>query len=118
MPASSPSTPPSTPPPAPFSAEAILATPPPPSETPPTSPQLAQQAACHEEHNLCIMGSPEQRRTPTVPVASTSTLATYGGQTYHHLPANLAAQLAALPPMPARPLSVSLNYLFLCAYTK
>jgi hypothetical protein len=105
MPATPPSTPPSTPPPALFSAGAILTTPPPPSATPLTSPQLAQQAARDEERNLRIMGSPEQRRTPTVPSIPTSTLATYGGRTYHHLPANLAAQLAALPPMPARPLS-------------
>jgi hypothetical protein len=111
MPATPPSTPPSTPPPASFPAGAILA-------TPPTSPQLAQQAARHEERNLRIMGSPEQRRTPAGP--STSAAAT--GPVYHHLPADLAAQLAALPPMPARPSrqstrpSVSLNYLLLCAY--
>jgi hypothetical protein len=162
MPATPPSTPPSTPPALSSATRAtILATPPPPaplplpSATPPTSPQLAQQAARHEEHNLHIMGSPEQRRTPTMPSASTASV-TFGGRTYHHLPANLAAQLAALPSIPTRPsrqstslaeppqiltsaqlaathasLSslypqpnirqptfVSLNCLFLCAYTK
>ena len=34
---------------------------------------------------------------PAPPVAPP----TYNGQIYHHLPANLAAQMAALPPMPA-----------------
>ena len=110
MPATPPSTPPSTPPPALSSATraTILATPalpapsPLPSATPPTSPQLAQQVAHHEERNLRIMGSPEQHRTPTVPSASTASV-TFGGRTYHHLPANLAAQLAALPSIPAQP---------------
>jgi hypothetical protein len=107
MPATPPSTPPSTPP---ALSSARAATPPPPSveATPPTSPQLAQQAARHEEHNLRIMGSPEQRRTPAIPSApGPSALATFGGQTYHHLPAHLAAQLAALPLMPARSLRQS-----------
>jgi hypothetical protein len=88
-----PATPPSTPPPSLPSVEV----------TPPTSPQLAQQAAHHEEHNLHTIGSPEQCRTPAIPSApGPSALATLDGQIYHHLPANLAAQLAALPPMPTR----------------
>ncbi|KAI9437115.1 hypothetical protein F5148DRAFT_1294337 [Russula earlei] len=72
------------------------------SGTPPTSPQQSQAAACQAEHASCTLGSPEQRRTP----ASTSTARQpvhFQGQVYNHLPANLAAQLAALRPMPAPP---------------
>jgi hypothetical protein len=73
------------------------------SNTPPTSPQQYQAAGRHAERASRTLGSPEQRRTP----ANTSTARrpiTFQGQTYHHLPADLAAQLAALPPMPAPPL--------------
>ena len=79
-------------------------TPPPPAEAPPspTSPQLHQQASHYQEHNQCIMGSPEQRRIPATFSNSTSTHhpSVFNGQAFHHLPAHLAAQLAALPPMP------------------
>jgi hypothetical protein len=115
-------TPPSTPPPPPTPPVPLTAV------TPPTSPQLAQEAACHQEHNLYTIGSPEQRRTPARPSAlPPPALPTFHGQTYHHLPADLAAQLAALPPLPSRhlqwptthpqtntmqPNPVSLNHLF------
>ncbi|KAI9512687.1 hypothetical protein F5148DRAFT_1145881 [Russula earlei] len=72
------------------------------SDTPPTSPQQSQAAARQAERASRTLGSPEQRRTP----ASTSTARQpvhFQGQVYNHLPANLAAQLAALQPMPAPP---------------
>jgi|SRR5712672_692736 len=94
---------------------------PPPSPLPPshflpsattslTSSQCHQQASCHQKHNQHVIGSPEQYRTPAIPSnisASTSVShsITFNGQVYNHLPANLAAQLAALPPIagPSRP---------------
>jgi hypothetical protein len=77
------------------------------SGTPPTSPQRHQQAARDQERAQHVMGSPEQRRTPAtssntaVPTSDTSTSAvsapvTFNGQTYHHLPPPLVAQLTAL----------------------
>jgi hypothetical protein len=95
-----PPNPPSTPPP--ISAEPESAAIPPSTppfalpSTPLTSPQLSQQAAHLEERNQRIIGSPEQRRIPTAPPQPV----VFNGQTYHHLPSNLAAQLAALPPIP------------------
>jgi hypothetical protein len=60
------------------------------------------------------MASPEQHRTPAGPSAASTSAAppppiaqassrgpiTYGQQTFHHLPTNLAAQLQNLAPMP------------------
>ena len=85
-----PSTPPSNPP--------SLPSTPPPLSTPLTSPQRSQQAARHQERNQRTMGSPEQRRTPTAPPFPMAPIPQ--GQRYTHLPPALAAQLAALPPMP------------------
>ena len=78
--------------------------------TPPTSPQRHQEAARHTERSARLMASPEQRRTPAgpsaasisapppPPVAETSTR-----EPYRHLPLNLAAQWAALPPLLSAP---------------
>jgi hypothetical protein len=73
--------------------------------TPPTSPQRDQAAGRHAEHLSRIMGSPEQRRTPAAPSSTLSAAAapslpsrepvTFQGQTYHHLPPELAAQIAS-----------------------
>ena len=41
--------------------------------------------------------------TPGVTTAAESTPISVGGKTYHHLPAHLAAQAAALPPLPIPP---------------
>jgi hypothetical protein len=97
-----PPNPPSTPPPVsakPESASIPPSTPPSalPS-TPLTSPQLSQQAARLEERNQCIIGSPEQRRVPSIP----SRPITFEGCTFHHLPADLAAQVVAAPVIPPR----------------
>jgi len=80
--------------------------PPPPagddiSVTPPTSPQRHQQATRNQECTLRQIGSPEQRRIPAVPPHPPAAApVTVHGQTYTHLPANLAAQAAAIPPHP------------------
>ena len=104
-----PATPPPPPPPLLPSAEVGPITPPPPSApplpsagvvvsgTPPTSPQRIQHAARHQERNQRLMGSPEQRRTPTAPAPLP--LPTFNRQIYSHLSADLAAQVAALPPL-------------------
>jgi len=84
--------------------------------TPPTSPQRHQEAARHAERSARLMASPEQRRTPAGPsAASTSALppppppppppvaqASTAGS-YNHLPPDLAAQWAALLPIPPAP---------------
>ena len=77
-------------------------TPPPPPSPPPTSPQLHQQASHYQEHNQRVMGSPEQHRVPATSSYSTSTHqpSIFNGQVFCYLPAHLAAQLAALPPIP------------------
>ena len=86
-------------------------TPAPPSGTPPISPQCHQQAVCDQERNQHVMGSPKQHRTPAtssntaVPTSDTSTSTvsapvTFNGQTYHHLPPPLVAQLTALSGAP------------------
>ena len=86
-----PATPPVTPPPP--------STPPLPTAgvavpgTPPTSPQRSQHAARHQERSLRLMGSPEQRRTPAPPAPLP--LPTFNRQSF----SNLAAQVAALPPL-------------------
>ena len=84
--------------------------------TPPTSPQCHQEAARHAERTSRLMASPEQRRTPAGPSAASTSApfalppppiaqassggpVTFGEQTFHHLPPNLAAQVAALPPL-------------------
>ncbi|KAI9451281.1 hypothetical protein F5148DRAFT_1370620 [Russula earlei] len=65
------------------------------SHTPPTSPQQSHTAAPPLQDTCGVLGSPEGHRTPArQPVE-------FQGQIYHHLPDQLAAQLAALPPMPA-----------------
>jgi hypothetical protein len=85
---------PATPPPSPPHS-------PPATATPLTSPQRHQQASRHQERNQRLIGSPEQRRTPAI----SNNPIMFNGQIYNHLPANLAAQLAALPPIagPSRP---------------
>jgi hypothetical protein len=93
------SVPPLPPPPAAASA----ASPPPGAAvpvTPPKSPQRSQQAARQLERNSRTLGSPENCRTPAAPPVPSLRPPTLNGQEYHHLPANLAAQLAALPPLP------------------
>ena len=90
---------------------------PPPPVTPLTSPQRHQQAGRHQERLERAVGSPEQRRVPAPPllasisapvagpsappVAGPSVPPVASSSVYHHLPAHLAAQLAALPPLPA-----------------
>jgi hypothetical protein len=83
------------------------------SSTPPTSPQCSQAAGRQAERANHIIGSPEQRRTPAGPsVPSTAAAApslpprgpvTFQGQTYQHLPPDLVARLAQLPPLPIAP---------------
>jgi len=95
---------------------------PPPPTTPLTSPQRQQHAGRHQERLERVVGSPEQRRVPapppltfsisapvagpsvpmagpSVPVAGPS-VPVAGPSVYRHLPAQLAAQLAALTPLP------------------
>ncbi|KAH9010633.1 hypothetical protein EDB85DRAFT_1901807 [Lactarius pseudohatsudake] len=98
---SAPALPPtSAPAPPPTSAPAL----PPPTTgaampvTPPTSLQQSQHAACQQEHDSHIMGSPENCHTPAAP--NLPRPPTLNGWEYHHLPANLATMLAHLPPMP------------------
>jgi hypothetical protein len=74
--------------------------------TPPTSPQHDQAAGRHIEHINRIMESPEQRRTPAAAPSALSAAAasslpsggpvTFQGQTYHHLPPELAAHVASI----------------------
>ena len=69
--------------------------------TPPTSPQHHQQAGHDQECTLRQMGSPEQCRTPAVPLhppAPPSVVV--HGWALSHLPADLAARAAAIPPHP------------------
>jgi hypothetical protein len=83
------------------------------SSTPPTSPQRSQAAGHQAERANRIIGSLEQRRTPAGPsVPSTAAAApslpprgpvTFQGQTYQHLPPDLVARLAQLPPLPVAP---------------
>ena len=87
------------------------------SSTPPTSPQRHQEAARHAERSSRLMTSPEQRRTPAGPSTASTSVApppaiaqassrgpvTFGGQTYHHLPPNLVAQMATVPSIPSAP---------------
>ena len=77
--------------------------------TPPTSPQHHQAATRQSERDSRVMGSPEQRRIPTAPSTSAAPLpppppsltsVTFNGQTYNHLPSNLAAMAAAIPSFP------------------
>jgi hypothetical protein len=78
--------------------------------TPPTSPQRHQEAARNAERSARLMASPEQCRTPAGPSAasisanpppSVAQASTRGP--YPNLPPHLAAQLAALPPLPSAP---------------
>jgi hypothetical protein len=77
--------------------------------TPPTLPQRDQAAGRHTERLNRIMGSPEQRRTPAAAPSALSAAAaaaapslpsggpvTFQGQTYHHLPPELAAHVASI----------------------
>jgi len=83
------------------------------ASTPPTSPQRSQAAGRHAERASRTLGSPEQRRTPAGPSEPSAAAAapslplrepvTFQGQTYSNLPADLAARLASLPPLPAAP---------------
>jgi hypothetical protein len=76
--------------------------------TPLTSPQRHQHAGRHQERLERVVGSPEQRRVPAPPPLTFSISAPMPGPSvpvagpsvYRHLPAHLAAQLAALPPLP------------------
>ena len=65
--------------------------------TPPTSPQRFQQATRHQERSQRLMLSPEQRRIPAT--SAPLPLPAFSGQTYTHLPSDLAARIAALPPL-------------------
>ncbi|KAI9429430.1 hypothetical protein H4582DRAFT_2065258 [Lactarius indigo] len=66
--------------------------------TPPTSPQHSQHAAHQQEHDSHQMGSSKNCCTPVAPTLPRPP--TLNGQEYHHLPANLAIQLAHIPPHP------------------
>ena len=72
------------------------------SDPPPSSPH--HLAARQLEHSRCSMCSPEHHRTPA-PSSVSSNFSVQppasNAQEYHHLPAQLAAQLAALPPLSA-----------------
>src|SRR6201999_1764289 len=82
-------------------AAAMPPTPPPTSSS--SSFQHHHAAARQLECNNRIMASPELRRAPTPSTShsqqSSRVPSTYNGQTYHHLPPHLSAQLAALPPL-------------------
>lgn len=80
--------------------------------TPPTSPQCDQAAGCHAERLSRIMGSSEQHRTPTAAPALSAAAAaplpsrepvTFQGQTYHHLPPELAAQVVGISSVSTAP---------------
>ena len=70
--------------------------------TPPTSPQLSQHAARELERSSHALGSPQNRRFPATATAA-AVPSTFNGQPFQQLPANLAAQLAALPPLSVPP---------------
>ena len=90
-----------------------------PPVTPPTSPQRSQHAARQVERDSRLMGSPENRRTPTASRLPPMRVVTFNGHQYNHLPADLADQLAGIPSHPtphrhttaAAPL-VSFTFLF------
>ena len=77
--------------------------------TPSTLPQHNQAAGCHVEHLSHIMGSPEQRRTPAAASAPAAPSlpsrgpVTFQGQTYHHLPPELAAHVASMSSVSTAP---------------
>ncbi len=83
------------------------------ASTPPTSPQCSQAAGRYAERASRTLGSPEQRRTPAGPSASSAAATapplpsrepvTFQGQTYQNLPTDLVARLTSLPPLPAAP---------------
>jgi hypothetical protein len=68
------------------------------AQTPPTSPQLSQHAARELERSSRALGSPQNRRFPATATAA-AVPSTFNGQPFQHLPAHLAAQLAAHPPL-------------------
>jgi hypothetical protein len=77
-------------------------------QTPPNSPQRARTAAQWNERDQRILDSPVRHRTPhhvrmlhmAQPPPSPPLLPPV--PVYNHLPAHLAQQLAALPPLPQR----------------
>jgi hypothetical protein len=72
---------------------------------PSTSSHHSQHAARQLEHSRRQVHSPDRWRTPTphpLPAGNAMQPPTSNGQ-YTHLPAHLAAQLAALPPLPPPP---------------
>src|SRR6266436_7215223 len=72
-----------------------------PIVTPPTSPQRHQQAGRDQERTLRQMGSPEQHRTPAVPLHPLPPPPiVVGGHALTHLPADLAALAATVPSHP------------------
>ena len=98
--------------------------PPRPATSPPTSPQQHQHAMRHRERLQRGTVSPTLRRVPSMPLPSLLSLApppqvsapvTFNERTYNHLPANLAASVGSLQPLPtlsrqrpaAHPLPVS-----------
>jgi hypothetical protein len=70
--------------------------------TPPTSPQRHQQAARNQERNQRLIGSPEQRRTPTIPlrlpVPPNPPPVIVEGRELNHLPFELRMQMVGIPP--------------------
>jgi hypothetical protein len=62
-------------------------------QTPPSTPQRVQEAARQNERDQRVLDSPEQRRIPQDPPPIPR---------FTHLPANLAQQLAELPPLRQR----------------
>jgi hypothetical protein len=94
----------------PSSSSAAL--PPFPDTALPPQPDLAdasasshhsQHTARQLEHSRRVMRSPDGRRTPVPPPPPPNNSVQPANQ-YQFLPAHLAAQLAALPPLPAPPL--------------
>ena len=90
--------------------------PPPPCDIPTAfsiSSQLFQQAARLQERHNRRSDSPDLRRTPFTfatlsdnipsPSAPSHGPATFNGQTFNHLPGDLADRLAALPPLSSTP---------------
>ena len=96
----------------------ILPPPSPPPIPPPVAPppfpsaagisnilQQHQQVTCHSECALHALDPPSLQRTPAAAATSASFSFTtiYNGITYSNLPADIAARVAALPPL-LRPL--------------
>ena len=99
---------PSTPPPPPIPPPAAPTPSPPPLPHFPSAAgipyisQQHQQVIHHSEHALCALDPPSLWRTPVAAATTSalfSTTTTFNGTIYSNLPADIAARVAALPPL-------------------